>query len=138
MLNAAYLGVICLEKNNMELRKEVESLALWYIPAFVVVALASSLYSGYVKDLMELGEASPGVTLSLLSALGMFINLVDNVVVGVWLYVRGRKDGGRAILWLLFGAVAHFYAALLYLGLKIYEQQKAYNKSLQPTEESGG
>ena len=122
----------------MELRKEIESLALWYIPAFVFVALASSLYSGYVRALMEMGEATPGTTLSLISALGMSINLVDNLVVGVWLYVRGRKEGGRAILWLLFGVVAHFYAALLYLGLKIYEQQKANNKSLQPTAESGG
>lgn len=122
----------------MELRKEIESLALWYIPVFVIVSIFSAFYSGYVKDLIELGQATPGMTFSLLAVVSSFIGLIDNIVVGIWLYIRGKNDDGKAILWLFFGVVAHFYAALIYIGLKIYEQQKAYNNSLKAgTPESG-
>ena len=118
----------------MEIRKEIESLAIWYIPAFIVVAVLSALFSGYINDLIEFGEATSGTTMSLISIISALIKLIDNFVVGIWLYLRGKKDGGRAILWLFFGVVANFYAALMYIGLKIYEQQKAYNKSVKQTD----
>lgn len=117
----------------MEIRKEIESLAIWCIPAAVVVALMSALITGYAKDIILDGGATPGTTLSFITALGMFIKLINNFVVGIWLYLRSKEENGRPILWLLFGVVAHYFAALMYIGLKIYEQQKAHNKSLQAT-----
>ena len=116
----------------MEIRKEIESLAIWYIPAFIFVSIMGALFSGYLKDMMEYGAATPGSTFAFLSAIGSFINLIDNLVVGVWLYLRGKKDGGRVILWFFFGVVANFYAALMYIGLKIYEQQKAPSIKFKP------
>lgn len=121
----------------MEIRKEIESLAIWCIPATIVVALMSAIISGYARDTIQAGGATPGTTLSFITALGMFIKLINNIVVGIWLYLRSKEDDGRAILWLLFGIVAHYFAALMYIGLKIYEQQKAHNKSLQATPENG-
>ena len=117
----------------MEIRKEIETLAIWYIPALIIMAAASALYSGYAEELMRDGfeSISTGSKLMLLSLSGYIINSIDNVVVAIWLTVQCKKENGRALLWFLFGFVASFYAALIYIGLKIYEEVKAYNKSLK-------
>ena len=121
----------------MEIRKAIESLALWYIPAFVIMLVFSAAYSGYIKEVMELGEATTGVSIAFATMFLNFIQSIDNLVVGIWLFIQSKKENGRPILWFFFGFVAHFYAAIIYIGLKIYENQKAYNKSLQSTAESG-
>ena len=122
----------------MEIRKEIESLALWYIPAFVIMLIFSSIYSGYLSELMDMGKVKTGTSVLFASMVLQFIGNIDNLVLGFWLFMQAKKENGRPILWFFFGIVAHFYAAIIYIGLKIYENQKAYNKSLQPTAESGG
>ena len=122
----------------MEIRKEIESLALWYIPAFVLTLIFSAIYSGYLKELMDMGEVTTGKSIVFASMVLNFIGNIDNLVLGAWLFMQSKKENGKPILWFFFGLVAHFYAAIIYIGLKIYENQKAYNKSLQPTAESGG
>jgi len=115
----------------MELRKEIESLALWYIPAFFVMLMVSAIFTGYFKQLIEYGSVSVGTPIALVQILGQFISNIDNFVVGIWLYLQSKKEGGRTLLWFLFGMVAHFFAAVLYIGLKILDNQQSYNNALK-------
>ena len=117
----------------MELRKQVESLALWYIPAFIIMGLLSSVTSGLLEQLFKDGIISPSTTVPFFYAIGSFVSNIDNLVVGVWLLAQSKKENSKPILWFLFGVVAHFYAAIIYIGLKIYENQMAYNQGLQST-----
>ncbi len=110
----------------MEIRKEIESLALWYIPAFVIMLIFSSIYSGYLSELMDMGKVKTGTSVLFASMVLQFIGNIDNLVLGFWLFMQAKKENGKTILWFFFGLVAHFYAAIIYIGLKIYEHQKAY------------
>jgi len=120
----------------MEIRKEIESLAIWYIPGFIVAFIASSILSGSAREIIDFGEVTPATEIVLTTSIISLAGLIDNAVVAIWLYIQGKKEKGRPILWFLFGLVAHFYAALIYIGLRIYEEQKAHNKRLwrQPPE----
>ena len=103
----------------MEIRKEIESLALWYIPIFLVTLIGTSLYSGFLKSFVETDQLSSGATITFLFMFSQVISNIDNIVVGIWLYFRSKDEDGRAVLWLLFGVVAHFFAALIYICIKI-------------------
>jgi hypothetical protein len=112
----------------MEIRREIESLALWYIPVFIAVTIITTFLTGYANSLVETGQATPAKYFAQISILSTFLNFIDNFVVGIWLYIRGKGEGGRAVLWLIFGIAAHFFAALMYIGIKIYEQQISNHK----------
>jgi len=115
---------------NMDIRKEIETLATWYIPAMILMLIASGLYTGYFNAVLSNDQASIGTTLSFLTLVPALIKLTDNIVIAVWLYFMAKKEGGRKVLWLLFGLVAHLLAAIIYIGLRIYEQQ-AFNNPLK-------
>ena len=40
-------------KMNMDIRKEIETLAIWYIPAVIMTGIASALYTGYFKEVFS-------------------------------------------------------------------------------------
>jgi hypothetical protein len=62
-----------------------------------------------------------------------FIKLANNLVVAIWLYYVVKRDLGRKWIWAFFGFVAHLFAALFYIGLKLYEGWDAtFNKRLKP------
>jgi|GEM_PF-2648699 len=94
------------------------------------MVFVSGLYSGYFKDAMEAGQAFTSTMFSFVSMAAILIGHIDSIVLGVWLYLKGKKEGGRPILWFVFGIIAHFFAVAIYIGLKIYENQKAYNNAL--------
>lgn len=108
----------------MELRKEIETLAIWYIPAVAFVLIATAFLTGYAQEIMRDQTASPGTLFSFLSLAQGLIHSVDNLVVGIWLFLRSSKEDGRRYLWSLFGLAAHLFAAIVYLALRIYEQRK--------------
>jgi len=114
---------------NMDIRKEIETLAIWYIPVMIIMVIASGLYAGYFKEILSSGQTSIGSTLSFLALVPALIKLADNVVIAIWLYFMAKKEGGRTLLWFLFGVVAHLFAAIIYIGLRLYEQQ-AFNNPL--------
>lgn len=115
---------------NIDIRKEIETLAIWYIPVMIVMVIASGLYAGYFKEVLSSGQASIGSTLSFLTLVPALFKLADNIVIAVWLYSMAKKEGGRKVLWFLFGMVAHLFAAVIYIGLRLYEQQ-AFNNPLK-------
>jgi len=112
---------------NMDIRKEIETLAIWYIPVMIIMVIASGLYAGYFKGILSSGQTSIGSTLSFLTLVPALIKLADNVVIAIWLYFMAKKEGGRTLLWFLFGVVAHLFAAIIYIGLRLYEQQASNN-----------
>jgi hypothetical protein len=119
-----------MQKMNMDIRKEIETLAIWYIPAVIMAGIASGLYTGYFKEVLSSDPTSTWSTLSFLTATLTLINLADNIVIGVWLYFLVEKEEGRTGLWFVFGLAAHLFAALIYVVLRVYEQ-KAFNNPLK-------
>ena len=109
----------------MNLRKEIETLAMWYIPAVLFVVIATAIMTGYFQDMVRSQHASLGTWISFYSLLQGLIQLVDNLVVGIWLFLRSKSENGNRFLWLLFGLAAHLFAAVIYLALRIYEQRTA-------------
>ena len=117
-------------KMNMDIRKEIETLASWYIPAVIITGIATSIYTGYFKEVFSSNATNMGSTLSFLSATLTLIRLPDDIVVAVWLYSSVGKEGGRSTLWFIFGLVANLFAAIIYIVLRMYEQQ-AFNNRLK-------
>lgn len=74
----------------MDIRKEIETLAIWYIPAVIMTGIASALYTGYFKEVFSSNATNIGSTLSFLTATLTLIKIPDNIVVGVWLYSSTR------------------------------------------------
>ena len=105
----------------MNIKEEIEKLALWYIPVTIILALLTTGTSGYLTDLMQ-GEITFGGKVMLVSYLAQAIGAADNIVVGIWLFIQARKNDGKAMLWFLFGLIANLLAALFYLAILIYEQ----------------
>lgn len=110
----------------MNLRKEIETLSIWYIPVAIAMVLASGLVSNYFQQITSTTGTTIGSTVAFLAGLPKLIQLADNLVVGIWLYHMAGKEGGRKALWLIFGVFAHLFAAAIYVGVRIYEQQ-AFN-----------
>ena len=110
------------------MRKEIEKLAVWYIPAFLLATFAASIWSGILQHSIDSDQLSIGKSVSFVFLVGNIIEMIDNFVVSIWLYHQLKNDEGRKWIWFLFGLVAHFYAAIIFIALKIYEAQKTSNK----------
>ena len=110
------------------MRKEIEKLAVWYIPAFLLATFAASIWSGVLEHSFNSEQLSAGKSISFIFLVGSIIGMIDNFVVGIWLYHQIKSEKGRKWIWLLFGLVAHFYAAIIFIALKINEAQKTSNK----------
>ena len=119
------------------MRKDIEILAIWYIPVVILMAGISAYYSDFFNELFLEGSSRVGVTLHFYALLPMAVKTADNLVVAVWLFFMVKKEEGRPLLWAILGLVTHLYAALLYVGLRIYERS-ALNDSLDPGRRENG
>ena len=113
----------------MNLRNSIQQLALWYIPVAIASAFISAWYTGFLNEAMNTGEYSMGSFMVLFSAIPMMLKASINLVVAIWLYSLISKSSGNKYIWFLFGLIAHLYAAVIYIGLLIYEQVTS-NKAL--------
>jgi hypothetical protein len=112
---------------KMNLRKEIEALAVWYVPVVIATIIASSLLTGRLNELIKYEDVSVGTMMSFMAAIPSLIGLADNLVVGIWLYLIVKGEDGRSVLWFSFGLFAHLFAAIAYICLKLYELQ-AFNE----------
>ncbi|WAK04069.1 hypothetical protein [Methylobacter sp. YRD-M1] len=119
-----------MQKMNIDIRKEIETLAIWYIPVCIMSVIVSGLYTGYFKEALSIGSTASWSTIHFLLTVPAIIKFADNIVVGVWLYFLVEKEGGRTGLWFVFGLAAHLFAVLIYVVLRVYEQQ-AFNNPLK-------
>lgn len=117
----------------MELRKEIESLAIWYIPVVVLMSIVAAAYTGFLKEMLSADGLTMGTQVALITMGPKLIQFATNIVVGIWLYRLAKKEGGRQSLWLLFGLVVNLGAALIYIGLRIYEQRDGTQSAFQNT-----
>ena len=114
----------------MDIRKEIETLAIWYIPAFLITVLLSAAAAGYFKAFFMNLKVTSFTKFSFVTYISLFIGLTDNLVVAVWLYFQNKKECGKKVLWMIFGLFAHLPAAIIYIGLKVLEDMRASNQPL--------
>ena len=117
------------------MRKEIETSARWYIPVYIIT-LAISVFGSFFLGDMIIKKDIPGPGSIYFMLLSTLTKYLDNLVIAIWLYFQLKNDSGRKWIWLFFGLVAHLYAAVLYLGLKIYEQRnKTFNNAIETVRE---
>ena len=116
------------------LRQEIESLALWWIPAFALTVLGNLALNAFISTHLE-NFASAG---SFVSTIG-WVNLVlepvvmnlDHIVVSAWMFARTRAYGfTRQWLWCALGLFTGIIGGLIYFVLRVYE-----NKTSSPPNE---
>jgi hypothetical protein len=106
------------------MRKEIETLVRWYVPVYIGMLIASFLILTHWTESINL------------LWLMRYMEFGDNLVVAIWLYFQARRDSGRKWIWAFFGFVAQLFAAVIYLGLKLYEDRnETFNKRLNPDAE---
>ena len=113
------------------MRNEIEKLAIWYIPAFLIATLAASAMSDILPHLLESGSLGVGKTISFVFFVANAIQYIDNLVVAIWLYIQLKNQNGKKWAWLLFGAIAHLFAVIIFVVLMLYENQNASNKAIK-------
>ncbi len=102
----------------MNLRKEVEKLIYWYIPAIMITYFLGTVVTAQVK---QINGITPLLSWGLL-ATALLLNHIHSIVVSIWLYFLAKKMDQRNVLWALFGLVAHIFAAVLFVALYVYEE----------------
>ena len=120
-------------ERGKDMRKEIETLLIWYIPVHIAAIIVDLLMTSTLAHEVGsvLGEGAPlSLTLSFFPGITRLIGFADNLVVGIWLFFQAKRGDGRNALWFLFGLFAHLFAAIIYIGLTLFEQQKASNISL--------
>jgi hypothetical protein len=118
------------------MRKEIETLAIWYIPVCIAalilnVLMISTLEHSFAPVVGEGAPLSIGLSFSSFMRITTLIGFGDNLVVGVWLFFQAKRRDGRKALWFLFGLFAHLFAAIIYIGLTLFEQERASDISLK-------
>ncbi len=101
----------------MNLRKEIEKLILWYIPAMLLV---NFLAMAFLADIKSVNGMSFSLTYAML-IITFLIKNIHSIVVAIWLYSLAKRMEQKYILWALFGLVAHLYAAVTFVILNLLE-----------------
>jgi len=107
----------------MDLRKEIEKLLYWYIPALLIATFVGYFVTILVKNMNGL----PLWLTSLSVGMSMCISHIHNVVVAIWLYFLAKKMDQKYILWALFGLISHVFAVIVFLVLHLLDKQKTTN-----------
>jgi hypothetical protein len=104
----------------MNLRKEIEKLIYWYIPAIMITYFVGTVVTAQVK---QINGITPLLSYGFLGST-LLLNHMHSIVVAIWLYFLAKKMKQRYVLWTLFGLVAHLFAAVIYLVIHLLEEKK--------------
>jgi hypothetical protein len=114
------------------MRRSIETLALWYIPVWILMAIFSGYYTDYFQALIESHPSSHAMVFSVF--LARLVGVADHFVVAIWLMFQKHENNWRKTLWFVFGVVSGLIGAVIYLLVKIYEEKhNAFNNKIQPT-----
>lgn len=118
----------------MDLRKDLEILVLLYTLIAAINFLLSVFLTEFLTErfLSQMEGFSSVYTLIPFNFLMDYSGYTYNLVVGIWLFVIVRRENGNAIHWLVFGLLAHLYAAVIYLFVRISEIQSKRPPSAIP------
>ena len=101
----------------MNLRKEIEKLIYWYVPAYIFTITIGVIFAGYAKRI----EDPTLITAYIVIPAGILADRLDNIIIAIWLYYFAKKLNQKNILWALFGLVAHLFAVAIFIALYVYE-----------------
>ena len=108
----------------MNLRKEIESFALWYIPLALLAKMLPSMVHYYSK------VSNPDhLKLAVITEATLLPYHLLAFIIGFWLFFQVKKQNGRAVLWLFFGLVANLFSVLFYFLIRYFESQKEHQKT---------
>jgi len=105
----------------MNLRKEIEKLIYWYIPAIMISYFLGAVVTAVTTEVQKINEVTPLLTGGILVT-SILVNHIHSFVVAIWLYYLAKKMNQRNILWALFGLVTHIFAVALFIALYVYEE----------------
>lgn len=112
-----------LEGQSMDLRKDIESLAIWFVLATIIMFVANLfLTKGDVQNIELLKFPLSKLTLmELMATFGLLSSLIDNIAVGAWLFQRAKSCGYKKWLWAAFGLAGSLVGGALFLLARAYE-----------------
>ena len=116
----------------MELRNDIQKLAIWYIPIAIASIIVSGWYSDIFKEAMVDGEVGISTFMNTVSYIATALHISVRLVVAIWLYYMVSKTSGNKYIWFFFGLVGNLFALVIFIGVAIYENT-ASNKSLNLT-----
>ncbi len=105
----------------MDLRKDVQKLAIWYIPIALATTIVSMWWSGMLKEEIIDGNLSVGTFSATLSYIGTGLLFSGRLVVAIWLYFMVSKSTGNKYIWFMFGLAASLPALIIFIAIAIYE-----------------
>ncbi|MBT5935207.1 hypothetical protein [uncultured Sulfurimonas sp.] len=108
----------------MHLRKEIEKLIYWYVPAYII----SITLGWFLVEYMKATEESARIIAYVIFPLGFFISYLHNIVIAIWLYNISKQSNQKYKLWALFGLVAHLYALVIFIIINFIEGKLDFDK----------
>lgn len=112
----------------MELRKDLETLIVWYVPIAIVTFIISGILSGYFYSITG-DTVTLGTKVSFVAWANQIFSYADNLVVGIWLFNIRRRANDRPFIWAAFGLITHFFAVTIYICTLIYEQKSSHQNN---------
>jgi hypothetical protein len=112
----------------MNLRRDIEKLIYWYVPAVIISYFLGTAVAAQVK---HINGVTPLLSWGLVVT-SILTKHIDNIVIAIWLYFLAKRMNQRYVLWTLFGLAAHLFAVVLFIALHIYE--KANPDEVEQTE----
>ncbi len=109
----------------MNLRKEIEKLIYWYVPAIIVALVLGFIIAAHIKSTND----TSSMAVWTYSSINILINYLHHIVVAVWLYILSKKLDQKYILWALFGLVAHLFAVVIFIVIYVYEKSNCNKES---------
>jgi hypothetical protein len=110
---------------NMNMRKEIERLIYWYVPAIIIVLVVGFTLSAYINSTKD----TSSVVVWSYASINILISHLHHIIVAIWLYVISKQLNQKYILWSLFGLVAHLFAVVIFLVLYVYEKKEMDSRS---------
>ena len=100
----------------MKLRREFESLLVWYLPVLII---SNAAYLTLLPAIEDNLEQYPARTFGLTFYLGIALSRLDHLAAGIWLAVFVRKEKGRFIIWCIAGLATGLWSVVAYLILRL-------------------
>ncbi len=113
---------------RINLRKEIETLFLWYLPMFIISYISTFTFGAIVKSM----NGDPVLNTSVMMALSTLTAGLDNIVIFIWLFLLTKKLNQKYILWALFGLITNYFAVIIFILLYLYENH--YSNNLRKVE----
>jgi hypothetical protein len=115
------------------MKQEVERLLVFLIPAVFIQNIFNALSSHAIRDLIYdlkysypeiFPDETPGELMPWIIGVDNFLTVLPTVVIAVWLWKLEKRQNGRPYLWALGGLFLNYWILLLFIGQRLYVQNK--------------